>query len=111
MENNKRKWIMTDAVYDEIRRTIGCHYPEQGGILGSSDGVHIDHYYFDRTAQRTSATYTMDAAALNEVIHDWNDHDNHRRGRGTVHADRTGFRRARREYHDLSVFLSQEGGA
>lgn len=88
MEDNKRKWIMTDTVYDEIRRTIGCHYPEQGGILGSSDGVHIDHYYFDSTAQRTSATYTMDAASLNEVIHDWNDHDI--RLIGVIHSHPTG---------------------
>ena len=67
------KLIMTAEVYAEIQRTIGTRKPEQGGILGSSDGVHIDHYYFDKTASRTSASYTMDAKALNEVIHEWND--------------------------------------
>lgn len=67
------KLIITAEVYDQIRRTIGTRKPEQGGILGSSDGIHIDHYYFDKTASRTSASYTMDAKALNEVIHEWND--------------------------------------
>lgn len=67
------RYIITAEVYDQIRRTIGTRKPEQGGILGSSDGVHVDHYYFDKTAVRTSASYTMDANALNEVIHQWND--------------------------------------
>ncbi len=67
------RYIMTAEVYDQIRRTIGTRKPEQGGILGSSDGVHIDNYYFDKTADRTAASYTMDAKALNEVIHEWND--------------------------------------
>lgn len=70
---NDGRYIMTAEVYDQIRRTIGTRKPEQGGILGSSDGVHIDHYYFDKTADRTAASYTMDAKALNEVIHEWND--------------------------------------
>lgn len=67
------KWIFTSEVYEEIRRTIGCRKAEHGGILGSSDGIHIDHFYFDKTAVRSSASYTMDAKALNEVIHNWND--------------------------------------
>jgi len=67
------KYIMTGEVYFQICRTIGTRKPEQGGILGSSDGVHIDHYYFDESAERTSASYTMNAKALNEVIHEWND--------------------------------------
>ena len=70
---NNNKWIITSDVYEEIRRTIGCRKPEHGGILGSSDGKHIDHFYFDKTADRSSASYTMDTKALNEVIHKWND--------------------------------------
>ena len=54
------RYIITAEVYDQIKRTIGTRKPEQGGILGSSDGIHIDHYYFDKTADRTSASYTMD---------------------------------------------------
>ena len=67
------KYIMTAEVYSQIRRTIGTRKPEQGGILGSSDGIHIDYYYFDESAERTSASYTMNTKALNEVIHAWND--------------------------------------
>lgn len=66
-------WIFTSEVYEEIRRTIGCRRPEQGGILGSSDGRHIDYYYFDESAERTSGSYTMNTKALNKVIHEWND--------------------------------------
>ncbi len=73
--NTNESWIITAEVYEEIRRTIGCRKPEQGGILGSSDGKHIDHYYFDKTADRSSASYTMDTKALNKVIHEWNDNN------------------------------------
>lgn len=68
-------WIFTAEVYEDIRRTIGCRKPEQGGILGSSDGRHIDHYYFDESAERTGGSYTMNTKALNKVIHEWNDND------------------------------------
>ncbi len=71
--NTNESWVITAEVYEEIKRTIGCRKPEQGGILGSSDGKHIDFYYFDKTADRSSASYTMDTKALNEVIHKWND--------------------------------------
>lgn len=66
-------WIMTSKVYSEICRTIGTRKPEQGGILGSSDGKHIDHYYFDKTADCSAASYTMNTTVLNEIIHEWND--------------------------------------
>lgn len=75
IKTTESKYIMTAEVYEQIRNTIGVRKPENGGILGSSDGVHIDHYYFDATADRSSVTYTMDHHALNKVIHDWNDHD------------------------------------
>lgn len=69
------KLIMTAEVYAQIKETIGKRIPESGGILGSSDGVHIDHFHFDSTAVISSVSYTMDHKALNEVIHEWNDND------------------------------------
>ena len=78
------EWIMTEEVHDAIRSTIGVRRPEWGGILGSSDGKRIDHYYFDQSAVRTGSSYTMDTDALNRVIHQWNDNDSH----GALH--RTG---------------------
>ena len=72
-KTSESKYIMTAEVYEQIRSTIGVRRPENGGILGSSDGVHIDHYYFDSTSDRSAVTYTMDHKALNEVIHSWND--------------------------------------
>ena len=74
-KTEESKYIMTAEVYEQIRNSIGVRKPENGGILGSSDGVHIDHYYFDSTADRSAVTYTMDHKALNEVIHSWNDND------------------------------------
>ncbi len=71
--NTNEAWIITAEVYKQISDTIGRRKPEQGGILGSSDGKHIDHYYFDESADRTAASYTMNTKALNEVIHRWND--------------------------------------
>ena len=68
-------WIITAEVYENIRNTIGRRKPEQGGILGSSDGKHIDHYYFDASAKRTEGSYTMNIKELNKVIHEWNDDD------------------------------------
>ena len=69
------KWAFTAEVYDEICKTIGCRRPEYGGLLGSSDGVHIDHYYFDSTSERSAGVYMMDIPACNKVIHEWNDND------------------------------------
>lgn len=71
--NTNGTWIITAEVYEQIRNTIGRRKPEHGGILGSSDGQHIDYYYFDKTASRTSSSYTMDTDALNKVINRWND--------------------------------------
>ena len=68
-----KKWTMTGEVLNGIRSTIGARKPEWGGILGSTDGIHIDRYYFDSTALRTGCSYTMDTDALNRVIHKWND--------------------------------------
>lgn len=72
---NHRNWLMTNHVYEEICNTIGCRKPEQGGILGSSDGVHIDHYYYDEHAYVTGVSYTFDTATLNKVIARWNEQD------------------------------------
>lgn len=83
------KWIMTDQVYTAISQTIGRHVPEQGGILGSSDGIHIDHYYFDRNARVTGSTYTFDADTLNQVISKWNDRDI--RFVGVIHSHPRGY--------------------
>lgn len=73
--NAAHKWVMTEQVYNAISQTIGRCKPEQGGILGSSDGVHIDHYHFDRNAQVTGCSYTFDTGTLNRVIEGWNRQD------------------------------------
>ncbi|MDY3011839.1 MAG: recombinase family protein, partial [Clostridiales Family XIII bacterium] len=52
-----KPYIITKEVFSQIRETIGSRIPETGGILGSSDGSHIDYFYFDETANVTGATY------------------------------------------------------
>ncbi|MBQ9165852.1 MAG: ThiF family adenylyltransferase, partial [Oscillospiraceae bacterium] len=68
----EKEWILTEEVYRQISSTIGRHLPEQGGILGSSDMVHVDHYYYDAKAAVTGVSYTSDTDTLNQVIADWN---------------------------------------
>lgn len=63
--------IVTKEVFSQIRETIGSCIPETGGILGSSDGSHIDYFYFDETANVTGATYEPDRDKLNRVIQQW----------------------------------------
>ena len=66
-----KTYIITEEVFSRIRETVGSQIPETGGILGSSDGKHIDHFYFDATANVTGATYEPDIATLNHIIEQW----------------------------------------
>lgn len=71
-EQNQNDVEMTDVVYEAICNTIGRCYPEAGGMLGSVDGGKtITHYYFDRHAQTSGATYSPDTETLNQVIRQW----------------------------------------
>ena len=68
------KLLFTKEVINQIKVTIGANIPETGGWLGSSDGQHIDHYYFDDTATTSHATYTPDTDRVSEVINAWSEH-------------------------------------
>lgn len=92
LKRSNKQWIITAEVFQDIKDTIGRVRPESGGILGSSDGVHIDHYYFDRTAITSGASYQMDHEKLNEVIHEWND-TGAARFVGVIHSHPFGFNR------------------
>ena len=73
MTNKKepKTYIITEEVLSRIRETVGSQIPETGGILGSSDGKHVDHFYFDVTASVTGATYEPDCDKLNLIIQKW----------------------------------------
>ena len=73
MTNKKepKTYIITEDVLSRIRETVGSQIPETGGILGSSDGKHVDHFYFDVTASVTGATYEPDCDKLNLIIQKW----------------------------------------
>ena len=73
MTNKKepKTYFITEEVFSQIRESIGSCIPETGGILGSSDGKHVDHFYFDVTASVTGATYEPDCDKLNLIIQKW----------------------------------------
>ncbi|RKJ41241.1 hypothetical protein D7X94_05455 [Acutalibacter sp. 1XD8-33] len=68
VKKESRTYLITEEVFSQIHESIGSHTPETGGILGSSDGKHIDHFYFDATANITGATCEPDHNELNRVI-------------------------------------------
>ena len=68
-----KQLFITKQVEDQINETIGRHQPETGGILGSIDGGNtIDNYYFDYSADTSSATYSPDIDVINKVVSMWN---------------------------------------
>lgn len=73
MKKEPKFYMITEEVLSQIRKTIGSRIPETGGILGSSDGKHIDYFYFDKTANVTGATYEPDCNELNPVIRRWHE--------------------------------------
>ena len=65
---------MTRSVYEHIRNTVGRLPAESGGALGGvREGGVITHFHFDKTARRTSTTYSPDTQTLNRLFKtDWN---------------------------------------
>lgn len=45
MKKEPKFYMITEEVFSQIRETVGSHISETGGILGSSNGKHIDHFY------------------------------------------------------------------
>jgi len=86
---------ITDEVADQIELTIGSLPAETGGFLGTSDGKIVDHFYFDRTAATTAATYTPNVEAVNRVLKKW-DEDGVRLI-GNVHSHPYGYTHPSRE--------------
>jgi len=62
------------AVLEQIRRTVGSLPPEHGGVLGGrpESGV-VTEFFFDRSARRSTVTYSPDDQLLNRLFtEDWN---------------------------------------
>lgn len=64
---------ITDDVANQIENTIGSLPAETGGFLGTSDGINIDHFYFDHTAETSAVTYTPNVAAVNRKLKEWSE--------------------------------------
>ncbi|MDR0580861.1 MAG: ThiF family adenylyltransferase [Holosporaceae bacterium] len=69
--------VITSDVYEKIRSTIGTLPPEQGALLGSSDGGRtIDHFFWDKHALKSTATYSPNIEVINEdLLPKWNKND------------------------------------
>ena len=85
-----RHITFTSKVFHDIMRALGSQEPEQGGVLGSSDGGStINHFYYDKTASVSSSTYTPDVSRINKLLKSWN--INGIRMVGIVHSHPTGY--------------------
>jgi hypothetical protein len=62
------------AVLEQIRRTVGALPPEHGGVLGGCpDSGVVTEFFFDRSARRSSVTYSPDEQLLNRLFkEEWN---------------------------------------
>jgi proteasome lid subunit RPN8/RPN11 len=65
---------ITLAVLEQIRRTVGRLAPEHGGVLGGDpDSGVVTEFYFDRSARRSTVTYSPDDQLLNRLFkREWN---------------------------------------
>lgn len=66
--------VLTDAVLDNLRRTVGSQPAETGGPLGGTRGSGVvDSYHFDGGANTTAVIYRPDVHSLNEMFRsEWN---------------------------------------
>lgn len=63
----KQKFRITTEAYQNIIRKIGSQEPEKGGILMGKDGIVTD-FIFDKEANTTRTTYSLNVAYLNPII-------------------------------------------
>lgn len=66
--------VLTDAVWEEIRRTVGVQPAEHGGPLGGARGSGVvERFQHDTTSARTRGTYYPDVAEMNRLLREeWN---------------------------------------
>jgi hypothetical protein len=61
-----QEMVLTQTVYEEIKRTIGNHPAERGGVLVCKRAFPtIDGYIFDRGALNTTTVYQLNAPYIN----------------------------------------------
>ncbi len=61
------KLKITTEAFQDIVKTIGSGIPEKGGILLGKDGIITD-FVFDKNAETTGSTYSLNVAYLNPII-------------------------------------------
>ena len=75
------KFVFSDSVMDEIRRTIGASRPESGGVLGGEPATgKIIRFHFDKDAECSPVIYQVNAERINPVIDSWNAEGDHLMG-------------------------------
>lgn len=96
------KLQITTNAYQSIVQKIGSGVPEKGGILMGVDGIITD-FIFDKNAQTTGSTYSLDVVYLNPIIK-----EHKKQGKqllGIIHSHPYGC--SELSYPDREYFLSQ----
>lgn len=65
---------ITRSVYRQIERTLGCHQPERGGLLGGcrKNGLITHFFHDDSPLLANASTYEPNHTAVNAVLKQWN---------------------------------------
>ena len=84
---------ISEDVLIAVVETVGQQKAETGGVIGGkSETGLITHFHFDKSSQRSSATYSPDYLYLNQLFkNNWNPKDI--RLRGFVHSHPGGLNR------------------
>lgn len=72
--NDRKTFAISTTTLRQISESIGSRPAEQGGALGGNrDDDIVTHFFFDRSARRTGATYSPDHHRLNRLFDEkWN---------------------------------------
>src|SRR5438552_4675977 len=85
------KFVISEPVFEEIRRTIGSLPAETGGVLGGNlETGAITDFFFDEHAICSEVIYTIDPGRINTVLQEWNEAAIHLTG--IVHSHKPGCR-------------------
>jgi proteasome lid subunit RPN8/RPN11 len=72
MGENHMQIKMTSQVFAQIKNSIGTLPSETGGMLGTTDGETIDHFYFDNAAKTSGVIYVPNIQNISKVLNvDW----------------------------------------
>ena len=87
--NQQPRFTMTQAVYDQIMKTIGSRHAEQGGAMGVNEQGCITTFFYDASARAGSAVYYPNVNAVQNCMRLWAQNGVHLKG--FIHSHPTGM--------------------